>query len=225
MTLLQGAIAQKIGMSRMVDEYGQMVAVTLLEMVDQKVTKVLTTKKHGYSAYQVGYFPKNAKHLRRPDHYRLRKSGIKQHYSKFKEFRCLDAAVHGDNVQPLDVGQAIGTENFKNISHVDVSGITKGRGFQGSIKRWKFRIAPMSHGSRYHRRTGSLGNCTTPGRVMPGKKLPGQYGNHRRTLAGLKLMVCDDQQSILAVKGAVPGNRGSFVEVRVSRLHSDKQAV
>ena len=212
---ITGFIAKKVGMSRFVDEYGRMVAVTLLEVVDQQITKVLSQERDGYSGYQVGYFPKASKNLTKADRTRLEKAGIKNTYARFCEFRYPN-----QNHTPegeLTPGRTLGADDFSDVKFVDVSGLTKGRGFQGAVKRWGHRISSMSHGSRYHRRTGSLGQCTTPARVMPGKKMPGRYGGQRRTLSRLALMVKDTDENILAVKGAVPGNRGSYVEVRASR--------
>lgn len=209
-----GLIAKKIGMSQMMDPYGAVVPITLLAIEDQSITKILDTKQHGYSGYQIGYFPKAEKNLNRPDVFRLKKSGVSTLYSKFREFRTKDPA------QELKVGQHLDVTLFEHATHVDVSSYTKGRGFQGSVKRWNFKIAAMSHGSKYHRRTGSLGNCTTPGRVMPGKKLPGQYGNERRTLKNLMVMHRDTATNTIAIKGSVPGQRGIHLELRIAKLAS-----
>lgn len=217
---ITGVMAKKVGMSRFVDEYGRMVAVTILEVVDQKITKILQPERDGYSGYQVGYFTKSAKNLTQADRGRLAQADISECYARFCEFRYPAKGEAPPN--GISLGRRLTVDDLSDVDYVDVSGLTKGRGFQGVVKRWGHRISSMSHGSRYHRRTGSLGNCTTPGRVMPGKKMPGRYGSERRTLSRLALMVRDHEESILAVKGAVPGNRGSYVEVRASRSPGKK---
>lgn len=214
---ITGVMAKKVGMSRFVDEYGRMVPVTILEVVEQKITKILSYDRDGYSGYQVGYFEKSFGNITKADEFRLNQAGLMIPYSRFKEFRYLDKQTKPS--EEVTLGRALAVKDFSDVDYVDVSGLTKGRGFQGVVKRWGFRISSMSHGSRYHRRTGSLGHCTTPARVMPGKKLPGRYGGKRQTLLRLSLVSSDEQQNILAVKGAVPGNKGSYVEVRPSRCH------
>lgn len=205
-----GLVAKKIGMSRMLDEYGNMIPVTLLEVEKQKVTKILTEDRDGYNGFQVGFFTKSEKNLTKPDVSRLRKSGLEENFARFKEFRT-EKAVEG-----VEVGADVTASVFEGATNVDISGLTKGRGFQGAVKRWGYAIGRMTHGSRFHRRTGSLGNCTTPGRVMKGKKMPGHYGQERRTVRNLKLVNLDVESNILAVKGSVPGNRGGYLEVRPS---------
>ncbi|MCY4443254.1 MAG: 50S ribosomal protein L3 [Proteobacteria bacterium] len=216
---LRGAVAKKVGMSRVMDDYGRMVAVTLLKLEDQKITKILSPERDGYSGYQVGYFVKSEKNLNKPDVVRLRKAGILESYGRFREFRCreVSTAKNIDTAVLEEKGYVVGKDlrarDFSEVKYVDVSGLTKGRGFQGATKRWGFRISSMTHGSRYHRRTGSIGNCATPARVMPGKKMPGRYGQERRTLRKLAVVVRDEGDNLLAIKGAVPGCRGSYVEV------------
>lgn len=213
-----GLVAKKVGMSRVVDAYGHFVAVTLLVIEKQAITKVLTMEKNGYCGYQVGYFQKAEKNLNRPDIFRLRKAGIETLYSKFCEFRLPLEKVgeQGEQINDeITVGKTLDAADLEGVSFLNVSSHTKGRGFQGSVKRWNFRIAAMSHGSKYHRRTGSLGNCTTPGRVMPGKKLPGHYGDERRTLKNLEVIDLDKEKNLVAVKGGVPGNRGTTVELHI----------
>jgi len=213
MTIIRekGLVAKKVGMSRMLDEFGNMVPVTLLQVEDQKVTKILTPERDGYHGYQIGFFTKKEKNLAKADVSRLRKTGIEENYAKFKEFRTPDA------ITEVEVGTALTAALFEGVKTIDVSGLTKGRGFQGSVKRWGYAIGRMTHGSRFHRRTGSLGMCTTPGRVMKGKKMPGHYGVERRTVKNLKLADLNVEDNVIAIKGSVPGNRGSFLELRPSK--------
>lgn len=206
----KGLVARKVGMSRMLDEYGNMIPVTLLEVENQRVTKILTPEKDGYHGFQVGFFTKAEKNLTKADVARLRKGGIEENYAKFKEFRTSGP------VEGLEVGASVTASLLEGVTNFDISGLTKGRGFQGSIKRWGYAIGRMTHGSRFHRRTGSLGMCTTPGRVMKGKKMPGHYGVERRTVRNLKLADLNLEANILAIKGSVPGNRGTYLEVRPS---------
>ena len=229
-----GVVTQKVGMSRFVDEYGKMVAVTLLKVPSQQVTKILTEDKNGYQGYQVGFDEKKSeKKLTLADYYRLKKSGIEKFYKKFLEFRYYHHSSSlkdqkdkaQDSKLSLKLGQELSAADLTGVSYVDASGLTKGRGFQGCVKRWGFRISSMSHGSRYHRRSGSIGNCATPGRVAKGKKLPGRYGNARRTVKKLKVMVVDDKMNLIAVKGSVPGNKGCSIEIRpVAYESSDKKS-
>lgn len=204
----KGIIAKKIGMTRIVDDKGVMVPVTLLEVQDQKVTKILTEERDGYNGFQVGYFTKAEKNLTKPDVTRLRKSSIQDNYARFKEFRTATP------VEGLEVGAAFTAELFAEVAAVDVSGSTKGRGFQGSVKRWGSRIGRMTHGSRFHRRPGSLGQCTTPGRVYKNKKMPGQYGDIRKTVKNLQVLKVDTDMNVIAVKGSTPGNKNGFIEIR-----------
>ena len=154
----KGLIVSKVGMTRMVDADGKIIPVTLLKVENQKVTKVLTPERDGYHGYQVGYFLKAEKNLTKADISRLRKVDVEDNFAKFSEFRTSGSSE-------LSVGSAMTAELFQGVGSVDVTGITKGRGFQGAVKRWGATIGRMTHGSRFHRRPGSLGQCTTPGRV------------------------------------------------------------
>lgn len=192
----------------MVDADGKMIPVTLLQVEDQKVTKVLTPERDGYHGLQVGFFTKSEKNLTKPDVQRLRKSGIEINYAKFKEFRTPGP------VEGMEIGAALTASLLEGISNVDVSGLTKGRGFQGAVKRWNRAIGRMTHGSRFHRRPGSLGQCTTPGRVFKNKKMPGHMGDEVRTIKNLKIMDIDLENNLIALKGSVPGQRHGFLEIR-----------
>jgi large subunit ribosomal protein L3 len=205
-----GLIAQKIGMTRMLDADGQLIPVTLLKLEHQKVTKILSAERDGYVAYQVGYFAKAERKLAKPDVTRLRKSGIQDNYTSFKEFR-LEKPVDG-----MSVGSTLDTSLFEGVTSVDVSGLTKGRGFSGAVKRWNTAVGRMTHGSMYHRRPGSLGMRTTPGRVFKGKHIPGHYGNEQVTIQNLDLVDIDKENNVIALKGSVPGHRHCFLVVKPS---------
>ena len=210
MTTPNGLVAKKIGMTRMVDQSGQMIAVTLLQIQNQKVTKILTKDRDGYDAYQVGYFEKAEKNLAKPDVARLRKVNVTDNFARFKEFRT-EVPVSG-----VELGSSLTTSILDGVSSVDVIGITKGRGFSGSIKRWDTACGRMSHGSRFHRSPGSLGTRTTPGRVFHGKPVPGHYGVEQVTIQNLKVMDVDADNSLVAVRGAVPGHRNGYLFIKPS---------
>jgi large subunit ribosomal protein L3 len=207
---MRGLIAKKIGMTRVVSDGGQMVAVTLLEVVDQKVTKVLTPERDGYHGIQVGYYQKKEHRLSKPDITRLRKVSVSENYSKFKEFR-LDGPGDG-----LQLGVKLDVARLGEAVTLDVTGLTKGHGFEGAITRWGHKTGRRTHGSHFHRRPGSLGQRTTPGRVMKNKQMPGHMGTAQRTIQNLKVMDIDSETSVIAVKGSVPGHRDGYVLVQPS---------
>lgn len=207
-----GLIAKKIGMTRMVDAEGQMTAVTLLQVETQKVTKVLTEERDGYHAYQVGYKTKAEKHLNKADTHRLRKAGLQENFTRFKEFR-LEGAASAE----LTVGAQIELQKIlEGVTAVDVTGITKGRGFAGAHVKWNAAVGRMSHGSRFHRRPGSLGMRSTPGRVFKNRHQPGHYGHTQTTVQNLQVLDVDQVNSVLAVRGSVPGHRDGFLIVKPS---------
>lgn len=207
----KGLVAKKIGMSRMVDSQGKIIAVTLLQVEKQRVTKILTPERDGYSGFQVGYATKAEKNLTKADITRLRKSNISENYSRFCEIRT-PVSVEG-----FELGHEVGLSLLEGVSVVDVTGITKGRGFQGAVRRFNSKIGRMSHGSRFHRRPGSLGQRTTPGRVFKNKHQPGHMGCDRVTLKNLRVVDFDVASQVLAIKGSVPGHREGYVEIRPSK--------
>ncbi len=210
MTTPKGLVAKKIGMTRMVDKNGQMIAVTLLQVENQKITKILTKDRDGYDAYQVGYYEKAEKNLTKPDIARLRKVSVSENFAKFREFRT-EKAVAG-----VEVGAQLTTALFDGVTAVDVTGITKGRGFTGSVKRWDTACGRMSHGSRFHRSPGSLGTRTTPGRVFHGKPVPGHYGVEQVTIQNLGVVDVDAENNLIALRGAVPGHRNGYLVINPS---------
>ena len=206
-----GLIAKKVGMTRIVDDQGSMTPVTLLQVDSQKVTKLLTPERDGYHGIQVGYYDKGKdKQLTKSDVGRLRKAGLDDNFSRFREYR-VDEAVEG-----LEVGAAFAASDLEGVVSVDITGITKGRGFQGATKRWNAKTGRRTHGSRFHRRPGSLGQRTTPGRVWKNKKVPGHMGSKRRTIQNLKVLELDTERNLIAVKGSVPGHKEGFLVLRPS---------
>ena len=209
MTTPKGLVAKKIGMTRMVDKNGHMIAVTLLQVENQKITKVLTKERDGYDAYQVGFKETKEKNLAKPDVARMRKVNVKENFTVFKEFRT-EAPV------AIELGTQLTTDLFSGVTSVDVTGITKGRGFTGSVKRWDTAVGRWSHGSRFHRSPGSLGTRTTPGRVFKGKPVPGHYGVEQVTIQNLSVVDVDKDNSLIALSGAVPGHRNGYLFIKPS---------
>lgn len=200
-----GLIAKKIGMTRMVDADGLMTAVTLLQLAPQKVTKILTPERDGYHGIQVGYLEKREKHLNKPDISRLRKANVTENFTRFKEFRLAGAP------QGVELGAQIDLAGLEGIKAVDVTGITKGRGFTGATKKHNAAVGRMSHGSRFHRSPGSLGMRSTPGRTFKGRHQPGHYGDEQITLQNLQVMDIDKENMVVALRGSVPGHRDGFL--------------
>ena len=213
----KGLVAKKVGMTRMVDANGDVIPVTLVQIPDQRITKVLTNERDGYQGYQVGYYIKKEKNLNKADIGRLRKIEVSENFARFTEFRSPDQA-------PYALGQTLTAEMLQDVGTIDVTGITKGRGFQGAVKRWGSATGPMSHGSMYHRRTGSLGSNTTPGRVMKNKHMPGHMGVAQRTIRNLEIVDLDLENNIVAIRGSVPGHRDGYLEIRAVEGKSSKKA-
>lgn len=201
---LYGLIGRKAGMTRIPHE-GELSAVTLIKIETQKVIAVMNAARNGYDALKIGYDMRKEKQLCKPDRGRLRKAGISENFARSKEFRS------GEPVPDDCVGSVLDVDMLKDVKRLDVQGITKGRGFQGVVKRWGHKTGRRTHGSRFHRRPGSLSGRAAPARVFKNKKLPGQTGNVKRTVQNLKVLAIDTEQRIVAVKGAVPGQRGGFV--------------
>lgn len=209
MTTPKGLVAKKIGMTRMVDKNGQLIAVTLLQVENQKVTKVLTKERDGYDAYQVGFKETKEKNLAKPDVARMRKVNVSDNFTQFKEFRTESPVA-------VELGVQLTTELLNGVTSVDVTGLTKGRGFTGSVKRWNTAVGRWSHGSRFHRSPGSLGTRTTPGRVFKGKPVPGHYGVEQVTIQNLSVVDVDQENSLIALSGAVPGHRNGYLFINPS---------
>ncbi len=204
----KGLVVKKVGMTRMLTSDGKMVPVTLLQVEDQKITKILTQDRDGYDAYQVGYFAKSKKNLCKADLARLAKGTVEDSYSHFCEFRLKGPS------EEYKLGGSIDASLFEGVAAVDISGVTKGRGYQGAVKRWGATIGRMTHGSRFHRRPGSLGSNTSPGRVYKNKHQPGQCGAEVHTMKNLSVLVVNKEKNIIAVKGSVPGHREGFLKIK-----------
>jgi len=207
---IQGLIAKKIGMTRIVNSEGQVIPVTLLKVEEQQVTKVLNKERDGYYGYQIGYYVKPEHRLNKPDLTRLRKAGVDVNFARFKEIRCAAPA------EGLEIKSLLSASLLEGLKSVDVTGITKGRGFEGSITRWGHSRGRMTHGSNFRRKPGSLGMRATPGRVFKNKGQPGHMGFVQRTIQNLQVVDVDKETNVIALKGSVPGHRDGFLIVKPS---------
>ncbi|NLV92187.1 MAG: 50S ribosomal protein L3 [Firmicutes bacterium] len=206
----KGLIGRKLGMTQVFTENGELLPVTVIEVTPNVVVQKKTTATDGYEAVQLGYGEKRESLINKPLKGHLQKAGVKS-VRRLREFRVEDSP----EMQALNVGDTIGVDIFSEGDRVDVTGTTKGKGFAGVIKRHNFRRGPMAHGSRYHRRVGSLG-AVGPARVFKGRKLPGRMGGVKRTILGLEVVRVDSERNLLLVKGGIPGIRGSYVTVRAT---------
>ena len=199
-------LAQKIGMTQIFNEDGVVTPVTVLKAGPCVVTQVKTQETDGYDAVQVGFMDKRETLVNSPDRGKFDKAGIP--YKRFiREFRF-------ENSSDYKVKDEIKADIFEAGDKIDVSGISKGKGFQGAIKRFGQHRGPMAHGSKYHRHAGSNGSASDPSRVFKGKHMPGQMGAKRVTIQNLEIVRVDAEDNLILVKGAVPGPRKSLVTVR-----------
>ncbi len=208
MAINKAIIARKIGMTQVFSENGTLIPVTVLEAGPCVVTQRKTVEKDGYQAVQVGFTDVKLKHVTKP---------VKGHFDKanvtpkkvLKELRL-------ESIDGLEVGTEIKADVFASGDKVDVSGISKGKGFQGAIKRHGQSRGPMSHGSKYHRGLGSLSSGTTPGKVKKNKPMPGHMGDEKITVQNLEVVRSDADKNLLLIKGAVPGSKGTVLFVKNS---------
>ena len=206
-----GLLGRKIGMTRIFADDGSAVPVTVLDVANNRVTQIKTQETDGYSAVQVTYGKRRASRVAKPQAGHLAKAGVEAGVV-LKEF-----PVTAEQLAALKVGETVSVETFAVGQLVDVSGTTKGRGFSGVIQRHHFSSNRASHGnSRSHNSPGSIGMAQDPGRVFPGKRMAGQYGNVKRTVQTLKVVRVDVERGLLLVKGAVPGADGGHIVVRPS---------
>ena len=200
-----GLLGNKIGMTQIFDESGNIIPVTILKVGPCVITQLKTMEKDGYNAIQVGYGNVSSKALTQPELGHLQKSNI-QPLKYLKEFRISD-----DN--KFEIGQILNVDAFSEGQLVNVRGKSIGKGFSGLQKRYSFARGPMTHGSKNHRAPGSIGMGTTPGRVLPGKKMAGQLGNKIATIQKLKVIQINPEENILVIKGSVPGKPGNLLSI------------
>ena len=201
-------VARKIGMTQVFTENGIVIPVTVLEAGPCTVVQKKTMENDGYEALQLGFGEVKESRVNKPMQGHFGKASVEAR-KVLKEFRM-------ENTAEFEVGAEIKADIFAVGDRVDVSGVSKGKGFQGSIKRHNQHRGPMSHGSKSHRVSGSMGGATSPGRVMKNKKLPGQMGNKNVTTQNLEIVRVDAEKNLLLVKGPVPGSRGKIIYVKES---------
>lgn len=196
----------KAGMTRIFDEAGNHIPVTVIKLIPNVVTQVKTMDKDGYEAYQVGYGEKREKLITKPLKGQLAAAKTDKLVTKFAEIKA-------QGVDSAALGKEVSIASFTANTSIDVTGVTKGKGFQGVIKRFNFAGGPGAHGSTFHRTTGSIGQRATPGRVWKNKKLPGHMGDKKQTVQNLSIVEVNADKGYLLIKGSVPGSTSSFVRI------------
>ena len=205
----KGLIGKKIGMTQIFDEKGNVIPVTVIECGPCVVAQKKTVENDGYDAIQLGFMEAKAKHLTKAEKGHFEKNGI-QLKKHLKEFRYDDCSKY-------NVGDVITVDTFAAGEKVDITGMTKGHGYSGVVKRWNCHKLRMTHGvGPVHRQPGSMGANSSPSRIFKNKKMAGQYGNEQVTVLNLKVVKIDNEKNLIAVKGAVPGAKNGIVFVRNS---------
>ena len=199
-------LGRKLGMTQIWSDNDEVIPVTVIQAGPCTVAQVKTKETDGYEAVQLGYGDIKEKHVNKPMAGHFAKAGIAP-TRYLREVRVEDASEH-------QVGEQVTVENFEGIDHVDVTGVSKGKGFAGVIRRYHFAGGHGGHGSHFHRAPGSVGMCATPSRVIKGLRMPGHMGCDRVTVMNLELVRIDPEQNLMLVKGAVPGGKGALVTVR-----------
>tara|TARA_B110000305_G_C19431833_1_gene636614 strand:+ start:732 stop:1370 length:639 start_codon:yes stop_codon:yes gene_type:complete len=200
-------LGKKIGMTQVFDEVSNhQIPVTVVEVGPCPVTQIKTKDNDGYSAVQIGYGETKEARLSKPRIGHLKKSGSAP-VQQLVEFRTEEGS-------DFKVGEVLTVDRFEGLKKVDVIGTTKGKGFQGVMKRYNFKGGPASHGSMFHRRGGSYGLCQWPGRIFKNKKMPGRMGGVQRTIQNLEVVKIIADKNIILVKGSFPGSKGSVIRIR-----------
>ena len=204
----KGIIGKKIGMTQIFDEIGNVIPVTVIQAGPCVVAQKKTVETDGYNALQLGFAEVKEKHMTKAEKGHFAKAGV-ENKKHLKEFRL-------DDVSSVNVGDVITADTFAAGDKVDVTGMTKGRGYTGVIKRWNHHHLRMTHGTGpIHRQPGSMG-VIDPARIFKNKKMPGQYGNEQVTVLNLKVVKIDAEKNLIAVKGAIPGAKDGIVFIRDS---------
>ncbi len=204
---LEGLYAFKVGMSAVFSDEGERIPVTVLKYEPMIVSQIKTKQKDGYEALQVAFLPDRASRTNSATKAHLAKTGFENGAKFLREVR-MKALPEG-----VQVGTKVGIESLKKGDLVKIIGLSRGRGFQGPVRRWGFKGGPATHGSGFHRKPGSVGNRTWPGRVMPGKRMAGQWGNETTTIKNLKIVEVIPEESVVLVRGSVPGARNSLIRI------------
>jgi large subunit ribosomal protein L3 len=209
-----GLLGRKIGMTRVYDSNGKATPVTVIEAEGNSVVQIKTPEKEGYSAIQVGFEAQKESRLNKAELGHLKKAGVEPK-KLLREFRLPDETqVTGD----VDLS----VKQFQPGEFVDIIGRSKGKGFQGVVKKHNFDGQPAAHGSKMHRRNGAIGNRSTPGRVWKNMGMPGHLGDERVTVQNLRVVQVRDEENVILVSGAVPGANGSYVVVRPAKKKSNE---
>ncbi|MGN0071650.1 MAG: 50S ribosomal protein L3 [Atopobiaceae bacterium] len=201
-------LGRKLGMTQIFDEDDNFVPVTVIQAGPCTVSQVKTKETDGYEAVQIGFGSLKPKHVNKPMAGHFAKAGVEP-MKYLREVRVDDASQYS-------CGDKVTVEAFADVKAVDVTGTSKGKGFQGTVKRWNFSRGPMAHGSRNQREPGSIGQCAYPARVRKGLHMAGHMGDERVTVKNLKLVRVDAEQNLMLVKGAVPGGKDAIVSIRMA---------
>lgn len=207
---LNAFYGQKAGMTRIFDKEGNHVPVTVIKLIPNFITQVKTKDKDGYEAYQVGYYEKKEKLVNKPTLGKSKKASLEKPVSRFAEIKT-------ETVDVAALGKAVGFSGFTPATYIDVTGTSKGKGFQGVMKRYNFAGGPAAHGSHFHRRPGSIGCRATPARVFKQKKMPGHMGSETKTVQNLVVVEVNEEKGYMLIKGAVPGSKNGFVRIAKAR--------
>ena len=201
-------LGRKIGMTQVWDEDDNVVPVTVIQAGPCSVSQVKSEATDGYNAVQIGFGDIKAKNVNKPMAGHFAKAGVEpvRHHRE----------VRVDNADEHMVGDVVTVADFEGVTKVDVIGTSKGKGFQGRIKRWGQRRGPMTHGSHFHRHSGSIGQCAYPARVLKGVKMAGHMGDERVTVKNLTVVRIDAEQNLMLIKGAVPGGKNALVAIRMA---------
>lgn len=203
--MAKGILGRKVGMTQIFNPEGRAIPVTVIEAGPCVIIQKKSIATDGYEAIQLGFAEKKERLVNKPMKGHFNKAGV-------KPLRFIHE-IRVDSGEKYDLGQEIKADVFNEGEFVDITGTSKGKGFAGVIKRWNFNRAAMTHGSMYHRRSGSLG-ATDPARVFKGRKLPGRLGGEKTTIQGLQVAKVDPERNLLLIKGSIPGANGSFVVVK-----------
>lgn len=196
----------KAGMTRIFDQNGNHVPVTVVKLIPNVISQVKTAEKDGYTAYQVAYNEKRDSLVSSPEKGHLKKANIEKSYSELAEIKVSDVATDA-------LGKEASLEQFQVSTYVDVTGPSKGKGFAGVMKRWNFQGGPAAHGSHFHRRPGSIGCRATPARVWKEKKLPGHMGVETSTVQNIQVVEINLEAGYMLLKGSIPGSKNGFVKI------------
>jgi large subunit ribosomal protein L3 len=202
-------LGNKVGMTQIFSEDGDAIPVTIIKVGPCAVTQIKSVSTHGYSAIQIGYLQQSKHKLTKPQLGHLEKANILP-LKYLKEYRVIED-------HNFTLGQILDASDFQEGQFIDITGKSIGKGFAGNQKRHNFSRGPMTHGSKNHREPGSIGQCASPGRVFPGKKMAGRMGYQQTTISNLKILKINSDENLLIVKGSVPGKPGNLLSIKSTK--------